>query len=224
MGDILTQLDRDGALRFPDSLSAEELADIAALSDDSPGRPGRRISGDMRLTRLASSQGAMGRIAAGILGPAARAVRAVLFDKTPVNNWPLGWHQDRTIVVTERAEVPGYGPFTCKAGLTHVQPPAALLAGMVTLRAHLDACDEDNAPLKVAPGTHRFGMIPEDRIEAIVARAGILECLAAPGDVWAYRTLILHASDVSRRPRRRRVLQVDFAAEDLPQPLRWAGI
>jgi hypothetical protein len=52
--------------------------------------------------------------------------------------------------------------------------------------------------------------------------APIAECLAQPGDVWAYATPILHASGRSRSTARRRVLQIDFCAAGLPAPLEWA--
>jgi hypothetical protein len=76
----------------------------------------------------------MGRIADGLIGPDAYPVRALLFDKTAANNWSLGWHQDRTIIVRERIETPGYGPWSIKSGLQHVAPPFHVLAGMTTLR------------------------------------------------------------------------------------------
>ena len=69
--------------------------------------------------------------------------------------------QDRTIVVTRRVEVEGFGPWTVKSGLLHVAPPFDQLAGMVTLRVHLDPVPETNAPLLIAPGSHRLGQIPE---------------------------------------------------------------
>jgi hypothetical protein len=36
-------------------------------------------------------------------------------------------------------------------------------------------------------------------------------------------TPILHASDLAQAPARRRVLQVDYAASDLPAGLEWFG-
>lgn len=72
------------------------------------------------------------------LGRAARPVRAILFDKTPVTNWGLAWHQDRTIAVSTRHEMPGYGPWSLKAGLQHVEPPFDVIESMLTLRIHLD--------------------------------------------------------------------------------------
>jgi hypothetical protein len=217
------RLDPDGAECHPAHLPANEFAQLVALAAVLDGsRAGQRLSGHPALAALTGRQSAMGRLAAQHLGAAARPVRAVLFDKSAANNWPLGWHQDRTIRVRSQASVPGYGPFTRKQGLLHVQPPASLLAGMRTLRAHLDPCPANNAPLKVALGTHRLGLVPENRIAAEVARSEILLCEAGPGDVWVYHTLILHASDRAAAPSRRRVLQVDFAACDLPAPLSWA--
>jgi hypothetical protein len=64
------------------------------------------------------------------------------------------WHQDRTIVVRERIKVDGFGPWSIKDGLLHVAPPYDMLARMVTLRVHLDAVPESNAPLLIVPGSH----------------------------------------------------------------------
>lgn len=153
-----------------------------------------------------------------------RPVRAILFDKSEAANWALGWHQDRTIAVRARAEVPGYGPWSVKAGLPHVEPPFALIEAMRTIRIHLDPVPADNAPLLVAPGSHLLGRIPEPEIEAAAARCGTAACLANRGDIWIYATAILHASAASARPARRRVLQIDYSADTLPAPLGWLGI
>jgi len=158
------------------------------------------------------------------LGPDCFPVRALLFDKTEATNWALGWHQDRTIVVRERREAPGFGPWTVKSSLQHVAPPVDVLARMVTLRLHLDPVSEDNAPLQVALGSHRLGMVPEAMVDEVVARSEILSCLAERGDIWLYRTLVLHASAAASCPVRRRVLQVDYAASPLPNGLEYLGV
>lgn len=90
-----------------------------------------------------------------VLGPTAQAVRGILFDKTPEANWKVPWHQDLTIAVRKRAEVAGYGPWTVKAGVPHVQPPVAVLERMLAVRLHLDNCGEENGPVRVVPGSHR---------------------------------------------------------------------
>ncbi|WP_231635938.1 phytanoyl-CoA dioxygenase family protein [Novosphingobium sp. ST904] len=161
---------------------------------------------------------------AELAGLPVRPVRAVLFDKNDRADWSLGWHQDRTIAVRAEADLPGFGPWTVKQGICHVEPPFALIEGMLTVRIHLDPVDAGNAPLLIVPGSHRLGRIAVADVDAIVARAPVFSCLADTGDVWIYRTPILHASHAARPGRRRRVLQVDYAAGDLPAPLEWLGI
>jgi hypothetical protein len=217
--------DNDGALHFPAALPADEIMALAHIADRmTSDRPGHRLTGDPDLSLLTAPHSTAGRLATCLSGKPARPVRAVLFDKSAANNWPLGWHQDRTIPVRDRTDLPGFGPYTLKDGLLHVQPPAGIIARMVTLRLHLDPCDHANAPLRIARGSHRFGLVPVADVAASVARCQVHDCLAASGDIWAYRTLILHASDAALIPRRRRVLQVDFAFEDLPAPLAWSGV
>jgi ectoine hydroxylase-related dioxygenase (phytanoyl-CoA dioxygenase family) len=183
-----------------------------------------RLFGIPALAPALSPAGAIGALAASLLGPRARPVRALLFDKTEGVNWAVRWHQDRTIAVRDRREVAGYGPWSRKSGAAHVAPPFDVLAVMITLRVHLDDVDTGNAPLLVAPGSHRLGVVPEAGIAGAVARCGTLACLAAAGDVWLYATPILHASDAAAQPARRRVLQVDYAAIDLPAGLEWLGV
>jgi ectoine hydroxylase-related dioxygenase (phytanoyl-CoA dioxygenase family) len=105
-----------------------------------------------------------------------------------------------------------------------VAPPFTLLAGMVTLRVHLDRVTAANAPLLIAPGSHRLGCIAGPAVAEAVRRCGHVACLAEAGDAWLYATAILHASEAASEPARRRVLQVDFAASRLPGGLEWYGV
>ncbi len=166
----------------------------------------------------------MSLIAATLIGAGARPVRAVLFDKTSQNNWAVAWHQDRTIVVTERRDAPGFGPWSVKQGALHVAPPIAVLERMATFRIHLDPCDADNAPLMAARGSHRLGFVAAPNAATRALEHELITCLAEPGDIWAYSTPILHASERAALPRRRRVLQVDYAVEPLPFGLNWRGV
>jgi hypothetical protein len=151
-----------------------------------------RLQGTSALHPLLSATGPIGRIAASVLGAACRSVRAILFDKSPSTNWSLPWHQDRTIVVRERIEVEGFGPWTVKSGLLHVAPPIEVLERMVTLRVHLDPVPQTNAPLLIAAGSHRLGLIPETEVKRVVEASETSVCLADAGDVWLYATPILH--------------------------------
>ena len=187
-------------------------------------RPASGFTGFLRFDRFSHHQARSGRWRPRSSAKPPGLVRAILFDKTSSTNWGLPWHQDRTIVVTRRVEVEGFGPWTVKSGLLHVAPPFDLLAGMVTLRVHLDPVPETNAPLLIAPGSHRLGQIPEGELKSVVQQCGTATCLADAGDVWLYSTPILHCSEAARDPAHRRVLQVDFAAGELPGGLTWLGI
>ena len=154
--------------------------------------------------------------------PEARLVRAVLFNKSARRNWAVPWHQDRTIAIKQCVEVAGFSPWSVKDKVTHVEPPFALLADMVTMRLHLDDCSLINSPLCVALGSHRSRVPAFDVLE----RARVsnqLKCLANRGDIWTYATPILHCSDRAEMPSRRRVLQVDFCQSELPGGLEWSA-
>lgn len=218
------ELDRDGAALRPGLALPvlDRLQDILARMPD--GRAGLRIAADPELGLVLGQRAPVGAAVRDILGTGAKPVRVVLFDKNDDAEWALGWHQDRTIAVRGKMHVPGFGPWTVKQGIFHTEPPFAVIEGMVTVRIHLDPVDAENAPLLVALGSHRFGRIPVADVERVVAGLQQHVCLAETGDVWFYRTPILHASNAARPGRRRRVLQVDYANGVLPSGLEWLGI
>src|SRR6266702_4931643 len=114
------------------------LTAVQGLSDAvmETGRGGaralfERVPEIRNLARQKSVRGA----AAAALGPNCFPVRALLFDKTPAANWKVTWHQDLTIAVRARRDVEGYGPWSSKAGIPHVQPPISVLeGGLVVMR------------------------------------------------------------------------------------------
>lgn len=213
-------LPSDGA-EFHAAAALKSLDAIERLFDTAYPAAGIRLPTFTGLKELLGPCSQIGSLVARHLGPDARPVRAIAFDKAAGNNWSLGWHQDRTICVSERKNIDGFGPWTVKQGLAHVQPPFPLLESMITARIHLDKVDEDNAPLRIALGSHRQGLIGEDRIAEVVELLEEYTCLADPGDVWLYATPILHASDRSISDATRRVLQVDYCAQDIPAGLEW---
>lgn len=216
------QLDPDGAQHFPAAFNAVEMNHLETLFLGLPeDRPGARLN---PVPGLAEAVRPATRIATSILGPGACPVRATLFDKSPKRNWALGWHQDRTIAVQARIDAPGFTDWTVKHGIPHTVPSFAILERMLTIRIHLDPVDPDNAPLLIAPGSHRRGPLPEVQIPDIVAELGTLSCEAERGDLWLYATPILHASARAATPSRRRVLQILYSADDLPAGLAWLGV
>ena len=111
-----------------------------------------------------------------LLGGKAFAVRAILFDKTPEANWRVAWHQDMTIAVSEKRDVPGFGPWSMKDGVPHTHAPVSLLERMLTLRLHLDDCEESNGVLRVIPGSHRQGKLDGNATDACKARGPTAGC------------------------------------------------
>jgi hypothetical protein len=217
--------ERDGAVLCPRAVDQATLRRIVHTLAGLPAdQAGIRLFGFKSLHSYLDATGPLGALAAPILGGLCRPVRAILFNKTGNANWALGWHQDRVIAVAERIEVAGFGPWTRKHGALHVTPPFGILEQMITLRLHIDDVPLGNAPLLIAPVSHRLGRIAEADVPSVVQTCGVVACLAGAGDVWLYSTPILHASDASVETTRRRVLQVDFAACDLPGGLKWLGV
>jgi hypothetical protein len=156
-----------------------------------------------------------------VLGPGAFVVRGLLFDKTPEANWPVPWHQDLTVAVKHRRDVPGFGPWTIKGGVPHVRPPIGVLERMLTLRIHLDDCDATRGPLRVLPGSHAAGRLGAEQTREWLDRVAPVECHVPRGGVLIMRPLILHASSPAAVPRRRRVVHLEYAADLLPGDVEW---
>jgi ectoine hydroxylase-related dioxygenase (phytanoyl-CoA dioxygenase family) len=157
-----------------------------------------------------------------ILGERFRAVRSIFFDKTAEANWPALWHQDLSLAVRERRELPGWSNWSVKRGIPHVQPPVETLDRMVTMRLHLDDCPVENGALRVIPRSHGKGLLGRDAIQAMAA--GTVQTVTAKaGDGLFMRPLIVHGSPPAKVPGRRRVLHLEFApANLLPPSLAWA--
>ena len=156
-----------------------------------------------------------------VLGRNAVPVRGLLFDKTPEANWLVPWHQDLTICVKERIDVPGYGPWTQKAGVCHVQPPVAVLDSMLAVRLHLDDCHESNGALRVLPGTHRRGRLTAEEIEHQQALIPPVTCSVDRGGVILMKPMLLHAASAASRPFHRRIIHIEYASCELAGGLQW---
>jgi ectoine hydroxylase-related dioxygenase (phytanoyl-CoA dioxygenase family) len=223
-------LARDGYAVVPDALAAGVvdalLAAVAPLADAASGTRGgvRHLLRDAPAVRDLARNGAVRGVAEAALGPGAFAVRGILFDKTPGANWKVVWHQDLTITVSERGDVPGFGPWTEKDGVPHVQPPAELLARMVAVRVHLDDCTEANGPVRVLPASHRAGRLTPADVDHWRATTPEVVCTVPRGGILAFHSLLLHASSPAREPAHRRVIHLEYVAPawgTLPDGLAW---
>jgi hypothetical protein len=149
-------------------------------------------------------------------------VRSIFFNKTSEVNWLVPWHQDLSIAVKERVDLPGYGQWSYKDGVPHVQPPVEILEAMVTIRLHLDDCDESNGPLRVIPGSHRVGRLDAAGIAKFRSTHKEVVCFVHAGDALLMRPLLLHTSSEASAPNHRRVIHLEYAACQLPVGLEWA--
>ena len=173
------------------------------------------------LTRHFAESDALLSLVRVVLGENAKPVRGLFFDKPRQANWKVAWHQDLTIAVAKRIDVEGFGPWTTKAGVTHVQPPITVLEGMLALRVHLDDCNTWNGALRVISGSHRRGRLSQQAISECLKTETPTVCEVPRGGVLLMRPLLLHSSSVSARPFHRRVIHLEFSSSELPEGLSW---
>jgi len=223
----MQEFEREGFAITPSLLSSDELATLIVLIEAHVSTEQKRGGVRDIMTRVPELRAvadalALRNIVSQILGSNAIVVRSTLFDKTDGANWKVPWHQDVTIAVRNRIESEGFGPWSTKEGIVHVQPPTEVLQKMVTIRVHLDACPASNGALRVMPGTHRLGRINQHDASEHVIEDDAISCEAAAGEALVMRPLLLHASSVATRPSHRRVLHFDYAATALPNNLNFA--
>jgi ectoine hydroxylase-related dioxygenase (phytanoyl-CoA dioxygenase family) len=228
---LLEKIDAEGFALIPNIISEEY---IAALIDavSSVGGPGgiqrrgslmaiRNLFEEVPETRELARSDEVRSIAEEVIGLPCFAVRGILFDKTPEANWKVAWHQDLTIAVKEKRDVAGFGPWSEKTGVPHVQPPSEVLERMITVRVHLDHCGVENGPVQVLPGSHRDGRLDAQSIERWRKTSAPVPCISQAGGAHVMRPLLLHASSPATSPQHRRVIHLDFAAAALPDGLEW---
>jgi ectoine hydroxylase-related dioxygenase (phytanoyl-CoA dioxygenase family) len=216
----MAAIDVDGFALVPAVLSSAEVRNLSAVLGDAPTGGHRGMLAHAEVAELARSPKVLALVHSH-LSTSARPVRALLFDKSPEANWLVPWHQDLTIAVREQRDVPGFGPWSVKDGVTHVQPPTELLERMLAVRIHLDPVDQSNGALRVLPGTHRLGKLAPEEIDKLRRDRDEVCCTARAGDVLLIRPLVLHASSKAASPTRRRVLHIEYADFDLPHGLDW---
>ncbi|HEV3138545.1 MAG TPA: phytanoyl-CoA dioxygenase family protein [Pirellulales bacterium] len=158
-----------------------------------------------------------------IVGPDARVVRGIYFDKTPNANWKVAWHQDLSITVTQEKDVTGFGGWSQKAGVVHVQPPASILEQILTVRLHLDDTDESSGALTVIPGSHKHKRLSPERINELKEQIPAVTWVVRGGGAMLMRPLLVHASSASTNPSHRRVIHLEYSAAELPGGLEWHG-
>ena len=231
---LLTCLDRDGFAFVRHAVSAKHIEEIKKLCAATSGDPSAVRRGDSvyGIRSLLTNIPPLREIVSGppfiewaitVLGRTARPVYGVFFDKTPGANWPIAWHQDVTIRVRERRDVPGFEPRPVKDGMVHMLPPIEVSEQIVAFRIHLDDASPTHGALRVIPGSHRLGRLTNEQLQQQHEAGNIVSCQVQTGDVMLMRPLLVHASSPCEFPGRRRVIHIEYAAIELPGGLEWQG-
>jgi ectoine hydroxylase-related dioxygenase (phytanoyl-CoA dioxygenase family) len=172
------------------------------------------------IVRELAASVAVRTLAEEVLGKRCFAVKGTFFNKTQESNWKVAWHQDLTIMVRERKEVAGFGPWTVKEGIAHVQPTAEVQSRILAIRLHLDASEADNGPLRVIPGSHNRGRLSSEQVSAYQKEDSVV-CRVPHGGALLMRPLLLHASSACMNQKPRRVIHLEFSADELSDGLEW---
>jgi hypothetical protein len=214
------EVEQHGFAVVPSVIAADELRELLSIFGPVSGAGRRGLLALPAVAELARSPRLLDLIRP-YLASEPFPVRTIYFDKSADTNWLVPWHQDLTLSLRASAEVPGFGPWSIKDGIPHVQPPVELLQQMLTVRLHLDDADGSNGALRVLPGSHRFGRLPSERVQELRSEQSDFLCAVSAGDALLMRPLLLHASSRSTSARRRRVLHIEYAAFILPDELKW---
>ena len=147
-------------------------------------------------------------------------IKSIYFDKPPSANWIVNWHQDLTINLNTKVDIPGYKNWRVSNERTIVQPNPEFLESIFTIRIHLDDCKAANGALRVIRGSHIGGIIPiKEWMHTKEGQEDI--CEVRKGGVVLMKPLILHASRRTENDLPRRVLHLEFTDQDLPTGLEW---
>lgn len=194
---------------------------METIAPHGEGRGGVRNLLDVPEVRELANLEAIVNLVQPILGERAFAVRGILFDKKDGANWKVPWHQDVTIAVRDRIDVDGYGPWSVKQDVLHVQPPASVLEKMLSVRLHLDDCPKANGALRVIPESHEHGKLSQQQIEAQSNQYEGVTCEVRRGGALLMRPLLIHASSAAESLSHRRVIHFDYANIALDGGLQW---
>ncbi len=212
---------RDGCFFSESLIDVDVCRDLSVQFDSQENQAGQRHLIDHPAVIGLLADPALVKLIVSVLGSNAFAYKATLFDKRTDANWLVAWHQDISIPVAHRCELPMWSGWSVKDGVNYVQPPSEALASLVALRIHLDECNIYNGPLRVLKASHKLGRIPHERCAGFAASYEEQVVTGPVGTALLMRPLLVHASSKTFAPRRRRVLHLEFAVSELADGLCW---
>lgn len=149
-------------------------------------------------------------------------VKSIYFDKPETSNWFVAYHQDLTISVDKKIDIPGYSSWTTKHNQFAVQPTVDILQDNFTIRIHLDETTEHNGALKVIPGSHKKGVYRPETIDW--TNETETTCPVKKAGVMIIKPLLLHSSGKTTNKNKRRVIHLEFSRSLLPGGLEWSEL
>jgi ectoine hydroxylase-related dioxygenase (phytanoyl-CoA dioxygenase family) len=233
--DYLTEhrekISRDGFTIIDDIYSVDEINHIVTIINEADQSKDtfrktddlfavRQFFKEIPEVKKAIFNNKLKQLISDLFGTGCFVVKSIYFDKPEKSNWFVAWHQDLTISVDKKTEIPGYGPWTVKLNQFAVQPPLDILKDNFTIRIHLDDTGTGNGCLKVIPGSHLKKVYRVENIDW--STEAETNCLVNSGGVMIMRPLLMHASNRTTTDKRRRVVHVEFSKASLAQEINWA--
>jgi ectoine hydroxylase-related dioxygenase (phytanoyl-CoA dioxygenase family) len=195
-----------------------QLANFAVAA----GRGGvRQIHQKNAVIHALALQDEIAHLSQALLVEPVHLVRSIFFDKTQQQNWLVAWHQDLTVTAAQTFKAEGWGPWSNKENIIHVQPPLDVLNSMLTLRLHLDRTTKQNGCLKVISRSHLGGII---RTELDVNGLDATWCEADVGDILLMSPLLWHASSKASEASSRQILHFEYSNHHCAPDLAWPAL
>ncbi len=220
-------INEHGVEIIPSKLShtiiSEIITEVNHFTEIHPGHGIRNANKKLTTIDKLSKSKNLIDLAHSILGSEPKIVRVIFFDKTPIKNWAVTWHQDKTIAVNKKLNIIGWEPWTVKDNINHVQPPLDVLNQMLTFRLHLDDSDKNNGCLKVIPKSHHLGILSQGQVNEITTKQEPYFCEVKTGDLVMMKPHILHSSSKSVNPCHRRIIHIEYSSYKLPEDLTWVN-
>ena len=137
------------------------------------------------------------------------------FNKTGGANRRHRLHQDCVIAVVERKEVPGWGPWSIKA-VHHCTMFTILMSccGCVGGSFPIGRLACRQRPFAGYPRLQTWFFVRRVRIQ-VTSGSSAVTCFAKRV-MTLMRPLLLHSSSTAKVPNARRVVHIEFAADELP--------
>ena len=218
--ELADALHKDGFALWRAAVSACEVHSLTDLTEGvASGRAGHRCLLRLGWCKELAARLAESMIDSRLLAPNSLPVQCTYFDKTLNQNWLVSPHQDLSLPLRQPVVSGMWRAWSHKEGQHFAQPPQSVLEQCLALRLHLDPCADEDGALRVAPGSHKQGILTSCAPQA--TPRGFEACVALAGDALLMHPLALHASSKRTTAGHRRVLHFVFGPTKLPGGAQW---